>query len=120
MILEIEVVFTDGQFHGKEWPPSPSRLFQALVASTHQGAHGLIHQEVRDCALRWLESLPPPTIVATDAVWDCDHLVSFVPNNDDQLGKDAHVRTDKSMGVWNFPCNSVAAFRWPFPDEAGK
>ena len=59
MILEIEVNFTAGHFHGEEWPPSPARLFQALVAGSHRGAHGLMNQAVRDEALRWLERQEP-------------------------------------------------------------
>lgn len=106
MILEIEVTFPAGRFHGEEgeWPPAPSRLFQALVAATHRGAHGLIHQETRDAALRWLEKLPAPKIVAGGAERSCGHLDNYVPNND---GKAAHVRTAKTL----------AAFAFPTPDE---
>jgi len=48
MILQLEVTFTAGHFYGDEWPPAPARLFQALVATSHQGAYGLIHQPKRD------------------------------------------------------------------------
>lgn len=61
-----------------EWPPHPDRVFMALVASLFAGT-------VRDDefeALRWLESLPPPDIFASDA-----HarraVTSYVPVNDD-------------------------------------
>ena len=118
MILEIEVIFTMGHFHGEEWPPSPARLFQALVAASHLGAHGLIHQTVRDEALRWLERQDPPAILATDAVQQRQHLINYVPNNDDQLGEDAHVRTDKSVGAWFFPESSAATYRWQLGAEA--
>jgi len=64
MHLDIHVTFTAGHFHGFEWPPAPTRLFQALVAGTHRGAHGLLHADVRDRALEWLESLPAPAILA--------------------------------------------------------
>ena len=102
MILEIEVTFTAGHFHGEEWPPSPARLFQALVAASHQGAHGLIHQAVRDESLRWLERQEPPSILAPEAVRQREHLINYVPNNDDGFGDDAHIRTDKSIGAWFF------------------
>ncbi|WP_409194161.1 type I-U CRISPR-associated protein Csb2, partial [Accumulibacter sp.] len=37
--LLIAVRFHDGRFHGRpEWPPSPARLFQALVAAAATGA----------------------------------------------------------------------------------
>ena len=50
MQLDIHVTFTAGHFHGAEWPPSPARLFQALVAATHRGAHGLLHSDIRNRA----------------------------------------------------------------------
>jgi CRISPR-associated protein Csb2 len=119
MILQLEVIFTAGHFHGDEWPPAPARLFQALVAASHQGAHGLIHQSGRDEALRWLERQPPPAILAPEAVRQRDHLVNYVPNNDDEFqgldnsGYDrSHVRTDKSLGGWFLPAPLAVTFRW--------
>jgi CRISPR-associated protein Csb2 len=118
MILEIEVTFTAGHFHGEEWPPSPARLFQALVAASHHGAHGLIHREVRDDSLRWLERQQPPSILAPEAVRQREHLINYVPNNDDEFGEDAHVRTDKSIGAWFFPQSSAVAYQWQIAAEA--
>lgn len=112
MILQIEVTFTAGHFHGDEWPPEPARLFQALVAASYQGAHGLIHQSQRDQALRWLERQQPPVILAPEAVRQRDQLLNYVPNNDDEFGENAHVRTDKSLGGWFFPVPSTVTFRW--------
>lgn len=31
--LCISVTFLTGRYHGEEWPPSPARLYQALVAA---------------------------------------------------------------------------------------
>ena len=118
MILEIEATFTAGHFHGDEWPPSPARLYQALVAASHHGAHGLIHQTVRDEALRWLENQNPPTIFAAEAIRQREHLINYVPNNDDGLGENAHVRTDKSLGAWFFPQSSAVAYQWPIGGDA--
>jgi CRISPR-associated protein Csb2 len=118
MILQIEVTFTAGHFHGEEWPPSPARLFQALVAASHQGAHGLIHQAVRDESLRWLERQEPPSILAPEAVRQREHLINYVPNNDDGLGNDGHIRTDKGIGAWFFPQSSTVAYQWPIGAEA--
>jgi CRISPR-associated protein Csb2 len=118
MILEIEVTFMAGHFHGEEWPPAPARLFQALVAASHCGAHGLIHQTVRDKALRWLEQQAPPAILADDAVQRCEHLINYVPNNDDAFGVDAHVRTDKTMGAWFFPPINAVAYQWQLGADA--
>src|SRR5438876_7136275 len=99
MQLVIEVVFTAGHFHGEEWPPSPARLFQALVAATHRGAHGLLHADVRDRALEWLESFPAPTIVAIAAEPARELITNYVPNNDDGESGDfrAHVKAAKSL-----------------------
>ena len=118
MILEIEVTFTVGHFHGEEWPPSPARLFQALVAASHHGAHGLIHQAVRDEALRWLEHQEPPSIVVPEAVHQREHLMNYVPNNDDGFGVDPHVRAEKSMGGWFFPPSSPVAYQWQIGADA--
>src|SRR5439155_12718182 len=86
MMLEFKVTFTAGHFHGEEWPPAPARFFQAIVAATHYGAHGLINQQVRDKALRWLEQQPPPLIAASAVVHSCERMLNYVPNYDDKLG----------------------------------
>jgi len=59
-----------------------------------------------------LERQPPPTILAPEAVRQRDRLVNYVPNNDDEFGENAHVRTDKSLGAWFFPAPSTVTFRW--------
>ena len=119
MILEIEITFTAGHFHGAEWPPAPARLFQALVAGSHHGAHGLIHQAVRDEALRWLERQKPPAIHGLKAAQQREHLINYVPNNDDEIGEDAHVRTDKSMAAWFFAPLNVVVYQWQIDADAG-
>lgn len=65
-------------YHGDDWPPSPLRLFQALVA----GYRGRGPREPRlDAALRHLEDLPAPTVLAPvpQAV---SPVRAAVPNND--------------------------------------
>ncbi len=83
--LCITVRWLDDRYHGllsregpPEWPPSPFRLFQALVAG---GARdGKLGSEVEQ-SLDWLESLPAPLIVAPRS--RCGQIVTrFVPNND--------------------------------------
>jgi CRISPR-associated protein Csb2 len=62
--LRISIHFLGDAFHGRgdhgepEWPPSPLRLFQALVAASAR----LDNQA--DETLQWLEQLPPPIIAA--------------------------------------------------------
>jgi len=59
--LCISIQFLSPTYCGNDWPPSPARLFQALVAAAHLGTNGL--GDVKE-ALEWLESKPPPTIIA--------------------------------------------------------
>lgn len=115
MYLEVEVTFTASQYHGDEWPPSPARLFQALVAASHHGAHGRMHQAARDGALRWLEQQPPPTILALpDSDRSNGQLINYVPNNDDAFGSEGHVRTDKSLAGRTIPSGASLIYAWSF------
>ena len=82
-VLCISVTFLDPRFHGRgdggvhEWPPSPMRLFQALVAGS--GPH-LRHDTEVNRALRWLEAQLPPTILApASRIGTACPL--YVPNN---------------------------------------
>jgi CRISPR-associated protein Csb2 len=81
--LCISVTFLDPRYHGRgdggapEWPPSPLRLFQALVAGNGPtvGTGGDI-----DAALRWLEQQSPPTVLAPPSrIGTACPL--YVPNN---------------------------------------
>src|SRR5690242_7598778 len=75
--LLISVRFHEGRYHGAgNWPPAPSRLFQALVAAAAQP--GL--DSARD-ALNWLERLDAP-VIAAPARHDGQPVSLFVPNND--------------------------------------
>src|ERR1700691_3310157 len=83
--LCITVRWLDDRYHGllkregpQEWPPSPFRLFQALVAGVAR--HGQLDSEVGE-SLVWLESLPPPLIVAPRSC-PGQRVTRFVPNND--------------------------------------
>jgi CRISPR-associated protein Csb2 len=60
-----------------EWPPHPDRLFMALVAAW--GETGCNGGEER--TLRWLETLPPPDLVASDGE-ERTATTSYVPVND--------------------------------------
>lgn len=65
-----------------EWPPHPDRVFMALAAAwfeTDQDA-------AEGAALRWLETLPPPAISASDYTARRS-VVSYVPVNDARLGR---------------------------------
>lgn len=86
MHLCISVRWLDDRYHGQiqegipEWPPSPLRLYQALLAAA--GKFGAVAGQLLD-ALLWLEKLcnAPPTIVSPDVVHGRPFL-RYVPNND--------------------------------------
>lgn len=82
--LILSVRFLTDRYHGcvdngqrPEWPPSPWRLFQALIAGNARGAD---LPERLQAALRWLENLDPPIIVAP-SVQAGKPVLTYVPNN---------------------------------------
>src|SRR2546423_5043699 len=108
MQLNLTVTFAMGRYHGRvgdeelEFPPSPSRLCQALIAGSHCGAYGVIHADKRDQALQWLESLEPPVIEAPVGREAGRGITNYVPNNDNQIPlarvpNSGHVRTAKPL-----------------------
>ena len=74
-----------------EWPPHPDRVFMALAAAWFETGEDVDEGKV----LRWLESLPPPSIAATDAT-DRTHVVSYVPVNDIHIRRKIPISTDLS------------------------
>ena len=121
--LLLAVCFHEGRYHGDAdrfhgasgWPPSPGRLFQALVAAAARGAH-LPADERR--ALRWLEQLDPPWIAAPPALRG-QSVKLFVPNNDlDAVGGDpgrvSEIRTDKHWRPCFFDPDQPVTYVWNF------
>lgn len=85
-------------YHGEEWPPSPGRLFRALLAGAVRpggaGSRGV-------AALRRLETLSPPVIHAP-AAERLNAVRSSVPNNDGdgvahEYAADRHVQARKRI-----------------------
>jgi CRISPR-associated protein Csb2 len=76
----ISATFLTGRYHGEEWPPSPARLLQALVAGIKTGGYRLLWPEAEG-ALRWLEHRPAPVILAVPEV-KLQRYRLAVPNND--------------------------------------
>src|SRR4051794_8523022 len=79
-------------WHGSgDWPLSPFRLFQAMVAGAFGGrwaAEDKNAQEQRSDAFRWLE-LQQPTHISAPPRSQCRPIRSYVPNNDlDSVGGD--------------------------------
>jgi CRISPR-associated protein Csb2 len=82
--LQITTTFLSGAYHGKEWPPSPMRLFQALIAGHNQGRSRLAQDYEFEKAMMWLECLQPPQIWACEA-GPGSACRKSVPNNDDDI-----------------------------------
>lgn len=100
-----------------EWPPHPSRLFSALVASAYRAGGGM--DEAKREALQYLESLPPPSIWAPDA--DLTPAPrSYVPPGDavERKGKKGEERFEHPVHRWrqdrHFP--SAVILGEPFVD----
>lgn len=85
--LCISVTLLDRLFHGKgegnepEWPPSPMRLFQALIAGARAGCRAAAWDTRHARAFRWLEGLGAPLIIAP-RVQPGTRCTYFVPNNE--------------------------------------
>lgn len=121
--LVITVRLHEGCYHGTRdgfdgaqgWPPSPGRLFQALVAAAARGAS--VPQSEQE-ALRWLEELPPPD-VAAPAGRQGRSVPQFVPNNDlDAKGGDpakvADIRVSKHWRAVYFDPALPIRYVWRF------
>lgn len=136
-VLCIQATFLDGRFHGRadtstrEWPPSPLRLFQALVAAAGPFWRRDGHSDFGAAALRWLESQPPPEIV-TPPYLESQPYVLSVPNNAmDIVGRawrrgnfegkgDADPRTHRTMKTVRpvrLSQDATIRFLWPLPEE---
>ncbi len=118
--LLISVRFHDGRYHGSgEWPPSPARLFQALVAGTACG-EGLSEDAL--LAFKWLESLDAPAIAAPPA-FAGQGFKTFVPNNDlDAVGGDpvriGEIRAGKVIRPHTFDAAVPLLYAWTFEPSA--
>jgi CRISPR-associated protein Csb2 len=111
-------------FHGRgdegapEWPPSPLRAFQAVVASSARaGTLGSTR-----AALMWLEQRGAPLIVAAEAIESAVGYRLSVPHNAMDLvgrqwsrgdeGSVAEHRTMKNVRPYRLPEDSVVHYAW--------
>jgi CRISPR-associated protein Csb2 len=112
----IHVRFHDGRYHGiGDWPPSPARLFQALVAGA--GSSGPLEQHDRD-ALEWLEALSAP-VIGAPRKRDGQRVTMFVPGNDlDKYGGDprrvGQTRDRKTVKPLLFDADVPFFYVWTF------
>lgn len=110
-------------YSGREWPPSPARLFKALVAVSRHRVVGARPDDDIDGALRWLERQKPPTVLAARATALVPRLRRFVPNNskvDPKTGEREWPASRKSkepelIGGWRIDSPSEVAYAWSLP-----
>lgn len=122
--LLITVRLHDARYHGAgDGPPSPARLFQALVAGA--GLSGPLSLQEFEGSLKWLERLDHP-IVAFPRTVDGQGFKNFVPNNDlDAVGGDVRrigkLRTTKAIKPRLFKSGTAWLYAWAFAaDEDSK
>jgi CRISPR-associated protein Csb2 len=122
-ILLISVRFHDGRYHGTgDWPPSPARLFQAIVAGI--GQDGSLGDDASK-PLEWLEELDPPIIAAPSMTFGMTIPMHFVPNNDlDAFGGSAInlAKTRTDFKVWKpklFSQEATFHYAWQFDEIDG-
>jgi CRISPR-associated protein Csb2 len=119
--LLIELRLLADRYHGdRDWPPSPFRLFQALVAGAYGGRWRSEPEDDKDAAFRWLERLPPP-LVAAPPKRELRATTYFVPNNDlDAVGGDprrvSEIRAGKVVRPVLFDAGEPILYAWPFDD----
>jgi CRISPR-associated protein Csb2 len=95
------------QYHGRsgdggpEWPPSPLRFFQSLVAASAQRWRDQQFQEVIQPALQWLERLQPSLVVPKVAEKSFGYRM-YVPNNSGDLMTAAWARGDTDTSMAKF------------------
>jgi len=128
--LCISIRFLDGAFHGRadygepEWPPSPLRIYQAIVAAS--AAHWNERRGVRHAApaLRWFEELGHPIIVTpTPKRVTATGYLLYVPDNVGDLvggawsrGSEAKIgtkRTNKPVYPTLFHDEEAFYYLWP-------
>jgi CRISPR-associated protein Csb2 len=114
--LVVHVSLHDARYHGvPDWPPSPARLFQSLVAAAAK-ADGLANED--SASLEWLEQLPSP-IIAAPIARQTRGFVNYVPNNDlDSKGGDparvSEIRVAKLIKPRLLESNVPIRYFWAF------
>jgi CRISPR-associated protein Csb2 len=116
--LCISVNFLDPFFHGKgdgdepEWPPSPMRVFQALLAGSRTGCRNIEWTTVKSDAFRWLEQMKAPVMI-TPSARQVPASKVFVPNNDSDKAFDRQDRlTTKRIRPHRLLDGSTLYYLW--------
>lgn len=119
--LVLHVRLHDGRYHGEgDWPPSPARLFQALVAGAGLGGPiGVAEKE----AIEWLEKRETPLVGAPPAWRTRRGVLFYMPNNDsDAIAGDplrmAKIRTaTKIFRPYLFDATIPFLYAWKLEGE---
>ncbi len=116
--LQLTVRYFSDRYHGNEWPPSPARLFQALVAGAKTGGPLRDWALEHEAAMTWLEALDPPEILARKHRGASKYTI-FVPNN--SLDGVVSTKTSKAVSPKvidnHSPGDPDVLFRWRIADE---
>jgi CRISPR-associated protein Csb2 len=115
--LQLTIRFFTDRYHGGDWPPSPARLYQALVAGAKTGARGKEWSVRHQGALEWFERLGPPQIFARRSQAG-KQFTLFVPNN--SLAGEMSTRTSKPVAprvlADHCPGAPDVVYLWPIED----
>jgi len=118
----ISIVFLDSLYHGKqdhdepEWPPSPMRLFQALLAGARIGCRNIEWSEPKAAAFRWLAQREPPLIIAPAARRTSGYTF-YVPNNDSDAKFERQDRlTSKVSRPHRLSSDNTVHYLWPIAE----
>jgi CRISPR-associated protein Csb2 len=115
--VDLTVRFFNNRYHGSDWPPSPARLFQALVAGAKTGTPARNWNADHESALEWLESLGSPDILARPKS-DGHRYTIYVPNN--SLKDRQSTKTSKQVApailANHSPGQPDVVYRWHLED----
>ena len=120
MCLEARFLFESyhglGAFNQAEWPPSPDRLFQALIASAHPVLKGNPLPPEQQKALQWLETLGAPEIRTPDC-WEGSEYITYVILNDtdNKGGREKRAKLIKPQFIEG---DATVRYLWPIPSDS--
>lgn len=101
--LTLHVTFLAGTYSGAEWPPSPARLVQAIVAG---------QASTTAPGLAWVERQPAPVILAADeppSVVRRDYVpLNATPDHESRAARDRIIRREVPP----------VCYAWPLVDAA--